>query len=93
MLSRALQAAGHAVSELLADERVFSLLQRGLSSTLTARRWVDRGLGWLWAGANVASTDEVVRMRSQLRELGHDLDALGNDIDRLRAAIDAEDRR
>ncbi|MFO0723670.1 MAG: hypothetical protein U1E65_07820 [Myxococcota bacterium] len=80
------------VSELLADERVFSWLQRGLSSSLIARRWVDRGLGWLWAGTNVASVDEVIRMREQLRELGHDLDALDQDLARLRSTIRGDRR-
>ena len=56
-------------SHLMAREPVFRGLQSALRMSKDARRAVDRNVGRVLAGLNLASHQEIVRLHGDVREL------------------------
>jgi hypothetical protein len=80
VLSRAVERTKELASRLLSEDAVFTLLQRGLNSTLVARQLFERNIGRLLAGANIPSRRDVDRLIDRVEDLDRELDAIARRV-------------
>lgn len=87
LLSRSGSFVRRAASRLLSVDAVFRVVQRGLHSTLDARRALERNLERLLAGVNLPSARDLERVLEQVVELDRELATLSRRIAVLSAQL------
>lgn len=76
------ERVGKLVTQLLSSEKVVSGLQSMVSSALTAKSVVDRGVKRTLQAVNLPSTEDVEELRRKLSDLESMLDQLAERVDR-----------
>lgn len=89
VLRDAVERTGRLASRLLADDRVFSWVQRGLTFTLEARRRFDRNVSRILATVSVPSQQDLAQLEARMDALDRELDVL---IERVELMLDREVR-
>lgn len=88
MLVQGGRAVRSRLSRLLADDRVFRNVQRGLRISLDARRKLDRNLLRLLAALNLPAYPDVDRIDEQVALLEEDVARLAGRMVVLRARLE-----
>jgi hypothetical protein len=86
LFERAEAKLSRLASRLLSVDTVFRTVQRGLLSTLDARKAVERNIERILAGANLPSARDLERVVEQLAELDREIAR----ISRRMAALSTE---
>ena len=73
-------------SRLLARDAVFRAVQRGLHSSVDARRAFDRNADRVWSLLDVPSRREIDQLQADLEELDEALSAIQRRVQRLQTA-------
>jgi len=82
ILSLGEERMGELVSQLLKNESFVDAMQRAITSSLAAKKSVDRGLSGLYGALNVPTLDDVAELRAKLNEVE---EAMGLIEERTRA--------
>jgi hypothetical protein len=77
-------------SRLLADDSVFSTVQRALLKSFDARKAMERNIERLLAGANLPSLREIERVIAELAELDREVAHISKRVAALSARIEQE---
>ena len=72
-----------AVTWLVTRDRVFSLVQRGFSGSLTARKVFERNVTRVFSGANVVSRQDLERLIEQIDRLDAEMERLVRRVEAL----------
>ena len=87
LLARAEEIMSRLASRLLSVDSVFKTVQRGLLSTLDARRTVERNIERVLTGANLPSARDLERVAEQLAELDREIARISRRMTELQAMV------
>jgi hypothetical protein len=93
LLTRAEELMSRIASRLLSVDTVFRTVQRGLLSTLDARKAVERNIERLLAGANLPSARDLERVVEQLAELDREIARISRRMTDLQAELGVDSAR
>jgi hypothetical protein len=80
-LAKGEERMGRLVTQLLSNEKVMHGVQTMVSSALTAKSTLDRGVKSAMQAVNLPSTDDVDELRRKLSELESVVDGLASKVD------------
>lgn len=80
---------GRLVTQLLANEKVMQGVQTMVSSALTAKSTLDKGVKSAMQAVNLPSTDDMDELRRKLSELESVVDGLASKVDAPARKVEA----
>ena len=81
-LSAGEERVGKAVAAVLSNERVMAGVQSAVSSAMSARAVVERGVRSAMQAVNLPTTDDVAELKRRLAELESIIDGLAERIEK-----------
>ena len=74
---------GEVVSQLLANEAFVGAVQRAISSSLVAKRSVDKGVSTMLGLVNVPTLDDVEKIRDRLNDVEQSMSEIATRVEAL----------
>ena len=81
---------GDVVNQLLASESFVSAVQRAITSSIGAKRSVDKGVTAMLGLVNIPTLEDVDKIRDKMNELEETIAEIGDRLEKLNAKLSSK---